>query len=66
MGLPAGMGTSAILDPLALEYPLRSKYVLLTPADRAQLQPGLRLVRRADTLVGTLYENVTRRSALAR
>jgi hypothetical protein len=57
LGLPAGFGTSAVLDWEALTYPPRSRYVLLGPRDHAMLPREIELVPLAETLIGTLYEN---------
>lgn len=57
LGLPAGFGTSAVLDWAALGYPPRSRYVLLGPRDLAMVPREMNLVPLAQTLVGTLYEN---------
>ncbi len=57
VGLPAGIGFSAVLDWEDQAFPLRSRYVLLRKGDEPFVMARTRLTRLADTPLGTLYRN---------
>jgi hypothetical protein len=58
LGLPHGIGVSAVLDWQDLVLPPRSRYLLLRAVDLDALGSRVNLRRVGDTTLGTLYENV--------
>lgn len=57
LGLPAGFGTSAVLDWRAVGNPPRSRFVLIGPRDTVDTSWAGNLIERQRTLLGVLYEN---------
>ena len=60
LGLPKGVGVSAVLHWELVPRPPRSRYLVLRPSDRDALlthQPSLRLRKLGDTAIGELFEN---------
>jgi hypothetical protein len=55
--LPPGMGFSAIINPVFVEFPVKSRYLLLRDDIYAQLEDGLNVERLATTSLGGLYRN---------
>lgn len=57
LGLPRGIGVSYVFDWSNLAPPVRSRYLLLRPADKEQLDAIVRLAPMGATPLGTLYRN---------
>jgi hypothetical protein len=58
MALPPGVGASAVVYWDNVNLPLRSRYVLLSPAESANVGTRARLRKLADTPIGLLFENL--------
>ena len=58
LGLPRGVGASAVVYWNNVTLPLRSRYVLLTPQELESLSTRVRLRKLADTRIGQLFENL--------
>jgi len=57
LGLPHGIGASAVLSWDRVTLPPRSRYLLLGPDERTRLGARVRLRRLTSTPLGELYEN---------
>ncbi|HEY6508331.1 MAG TPA: hypothetical protein VIY56_09985 [Vicinamibacterales bacterium] len=57
LGLPRGMGASAVLNWDGVQFPLRSRYLILQPEYARQLDGRARLRPLAETSLGSLMEN---------
>ena len=58
LALPPGVGASAVVYWEDVMLPLRSRYVLLSPAEIDRLGTRARLHKLADTPIGQLFENL--------
>jgi len=58
MALPPGVGASAVVYWNDVMLPIRSRYVLLSPAEVESLGALARLRKLADTPIGQLFENL--------
>jgi hypothetical protein len=57
LGLPPGIGISYVTDWQDMAREIRSRYLLLRPADRQELDGRVQMEPIAETPLGTLYRN---------
>ena len=57
LGLPAGIGISYVTDWQDMAREVKSRYLLLRPEDRQELEGRVHLQPVADTPLGVLYRN---------
>jgi hypothetical protein len=57
LGLPRGIGASAVAYWTDVTFPLRSRYVLLLPSELEMLGDRVHLRKLDDTPLGQLFEN---------
>lgn len=58
LGLPRGIGASAVAYWTDVTFPLHSRYVILSPSEVATVGGRVRLRKLADTSIGQLFENL--------
>jgi hypothetical protein len=58
LGIAPGIGLSSFFGWEDVALPLKSRYLLLRPAERDSAPPAVRLNKLRDTVHGTLYENL--------